>query len=144
MKITICSSMAFAEEMVEIKKELIKKEHEIVLPEGFKNYLENSKLRKKALKWGDKEGTKMKIDNDLIKKHYQEIKNSDAILVINKKKKGIKNYIGGNVFLEMGFAYVLDKKIFTLNPLTKKPKIYYQELLAINPIILNGDLDKIN
>lgn len=34
---------------------------------------------------------------------------SDAILVLNYDKKGIKNYIGGNTLMEMGFAHVHDK-----------------------------------
>jgi predicted RNA-binding protein with PUA domain len=41
----------------------------------------------------------------------------------------------------MAFAYVLDKKIFLLNPI---PKISYSdEIYAMKPIILNGDLTKI-
>ncbi|HOK35473.1 MAG TPA: hypothetical protein PLL80_01600 [Candidatus Pacearchaeota archaeon] len=38
-------------------------------------------------------------------------KNADAILVVNIDKKGIKNYIGGNAFLEIGFTHILDKRI---------------------------------
>ncbi len=62
-------------------------------------------------------------------------------LAVNIDKKGIKNYIGGNTFLEMGFAHVLDKKIFLLNEI---PDISYKdEIKAMQPIILNGDLSKI-
>lgn len=82
-------------------------------------------------------------EKDLINKHYREVGTSDAILVINKDKNGIKNYIGGNSFLEMGFAYVLGKKIYVLNPLPEKLLIFYQELVAMRPIVLDGDLTKI-
>ena len=63
--------------------------------------------------------------------------------MINKDKNGIKNYIGGNSFLEMGFAYVLGKKIYVLNPLPEELPIFYQELVAMQPIVLDGDLSKI-
>ena len=72
-----------------------------------------------------------------------KIKKSDAILVLNYDRKGIKNYIGGNTFLEIGFAHVLDKKIYLLNPI---PDInfYKEEIEAIHPEILYGDVGKIN
>lgn len=88
-----------------------------------------------------KEHAKVKIENDYIKYHYNEIVNSDAVLVLNFDKNEIKNYIGGNTLIEMGNAYVLDKKIFLLNPI---PEINYKdEIVAMQPIILNGDLEKI-
>lgn len=42
----------------------------------------------------------------------------------------------------MGFAYVLKKKIFLLNPI---PELSYSdEIKAMKPIVLDGDLKKIN
>ncbi len=61
--------------------------------------------------------------------------------MINLTKKGIDNYIGGNTFLEMGFAYVLAKKIFLWQDIPEM--IYTDEIKAMQPIILNGDLNKI-
>lgn len=78
----------------------------------------------------------------MIRKHYEKIKNADAILVVNFEKKGIKNYVGGNSFLEMGFAYILKRKIFLLNDIPKL-KFYREEIMAVEPIILHGDLSKI-
>ena len=65
----------------------------------------------------------------------------NAVLVLNPDKKGIKNYIGGNTLIEMGFAYVLDKKIFLYNPIPEMS--YTDEIKAMKPIILNKDLSKI-
>jgi predicted RNA-binding protein with PUA domain len=62
-------------------------------------------------------------------------------LVVNEDLNGIKGYIGGNSFLEMGFAHVLNKKIFLLNPISEMG--YEDEIVAMKPVILNGDLDKI-
>ncbi|MFH0873949.1 MAG: hypothetical protein V1846_03915, partial [Candidatus Komeilibacteria bacterium] len=67
---------------------------------------------------------------------------ADAVLVMNLDKRGIKNYIGGNTLMEIGFAHVLNQKIFLWNSI---PKIeYYQsEIEAVKPVIINGDLSKI-
>ena len=134
--------MAFAQDMLNTKQLLEKRGHKIILPEGTEEYCKG-KLKKLAKGWGTVEGAKRKIDNNLIKKHYNEIKRSDAILVINKNKSGIKNYIGGNSFLEMGYAYVLNKRIYTLNDIPENLPIFYQELVAMQPISLNGNLKRI-
>jgi len=42
----------------------------------------------------------------------------------------------------MGFAYVLEKGIYLLNPI---PDIGYRdEIVAMQPTVINGDLDLIN
>ena len=58
-----------------------------------------------------------------------------------KISNGIPNYIGGNTFLEMGFAHVLNKKVFLLNNIPAMP--YDDEIKDMQPIVLNGDLLKI-
>lgn len=75
----------------------------------------------------------------LIDEYLGKIDQSDAILVINITKKRIKNYIGANTFLEMGYAYHLKKKIYTLNPLPNQ-KYILDELLTFDPIVLRGNL----
>jgi hypothetical protein len=142
MKIAICGSMAFAQEMLDAKMSLEKNGHKTILPEGTEKYTKG-KLKKLAGKKGALEGAKRKINNNLIKKHYYKIQESDAILVINGEKNGIKNYIGGNSFLEMGFAYILNKKIYVLNQLPKDLFVFYQEIVAMKPIVLNGKLNSI-
>ena len=85
----------------------------------------------------------LKIKYDFIKKHFRYISRADCLLIANYDKKGIQNYIGGNAFLEMGYAYSLAKPIFLLNPL---PQIeyYYHEMVAMQPIVLNGKLSLIS
>jgi len=66
---------------------------------------------------------------------------SDAVLVINYDKNGIKGYIGGNTLMEIGLAFFLKKKIYLLN---KIPELSYkEEILGVKPIIISGDLTKI-
>jgi len=69
------------------------------------------------------------------------MKGADAVVVVNLEKKGIPSYIGGNTFLEMGFAHVLDKKIYLYNDI---PDLSYtDEIQAMQPVALKGDLSKI-
>ncbi|MFA4833550.1 MAG: hypothetical protein WC619_01730 [Patescibacteria group bacterium] len=136
MKIVICGSMAFSGKMVEIANKLKQAGHKAVLPRNTENYAARS-LKEEI----GSESTENKIKHNLIREYYNEIKNSDAVLIVNEDKNNIPNYIGGNSFLEMGFAHVLNKKIFILNSLPEM--IYTDEIKAMQPVILEGDLDKI-
>lgn len=142
MKIVICGSMAFVKEMVTTKRQLEDQGHVIILPELVRKFLKYKQWQLRAKKGGGKEGARLKRKHDLIRKHYEKIKEADAILVLNYDKKGIKNYIGGNSFLEMGFAHILRKPIYLINPLPSDSP-FLEEMLAMEPIILNGDLSKI-
>lgn len=136
MKIAICGSMAFTEQMFEVKEKLRKFGHEAVLSGFGEQYLGKSQEEIEELKRYHKH------EKDAIKEFYEEIKNSDAILVLNYDRKGIKNYIGGNTLMEIGFAHVLEKRIFLLNPIPEI-EFYKDEIEATKPVILNGDLAKI-
>lgn len=136
MKITICGSMAFSDGMEQIACSLREKGHEVFLPEGTQDYIAiDTEVINKT------EGAKKKIEKDLIRKHYELIRDSDAILVVNNDKRDIKNYIGGNSFLEIGFAYILGKKIYLLNDIPDT-QLIQQEIVAMQPNILHGDLDR--
>ncbi len=124
--------MSFAKEMLEIKKELGKHQHSVVVPKETEKYVNGE--RKAENKWD-------KLELDVIKAYFNEIKNSDAILVLNKDKNNIKNYIGGNSLIEIAFAYVLDKKIFLLNPIPEMS--YTDEIIAMKPAVINNNLSEI-
>lgn len=134
MKIVICGSLDFTQEIDEVRNKLKENGHEGVIPRGSELILSNA-MTLQEIRIA---GAKHKQDGDVIRYYYKQIQNSDAILVLNYNKRGIKNYIGGNTFLEIGFAHALGKKIFLINPI---PEIeYYQtEIEAINPIIIHGD-----
>jgi len=92
----------------------------------------------------EKERIKLHQKNkkDAIREFWKPMQDADALLVANFDKHGIENYIGGNAFLEMGFAHVLDQKIFLLNPIPRMP--YYEtEIIAMQPVVIDGDLSKI-
>jgi len=63
------------------------------------------------------------------------------VLVLNFEKKGLPNYIGGATFMEIVKAWELNKKIFFWNPLPKCS--FTDELIGINPVIIDGNLDLI-
>lgn len=138
MKITICGSMAFAKQMQEYTKKLEKLGHVVYIPHG----VEDCAKGRLTDGMGDSEAAKRKIENDLIRRHYDLIKKSDAILVLNHDKNGIQNYIGGNSFLELGFAHILGKKIYLINPIPGI-KFFRSEIEAMRPVVLDGDVSLI-
>ncbi len=137
MKIVICGSMVFSEKMLEIGELLVEKGYEVTLPRHTEEYTELD-----SIEGIHKESAKNKIEDDLIRDYYFTIKKSDAVLVVNERKNGVDNYIGGNAFLEMGFAHVLGKKLFVLNNM---PEVSYKdEIIAMQPVFLNGDVNKLD
>lgn len=112
MIITICGSIEFAFEIKKIAERLSEIGHEVEIPMTAKKILDGELTMDEFKKEKETSGgaSFRKIQYDVIKRYFEIIKNSDAILVLNLDKNGIKNYIGGNTFLEIGFAYVLGKK----------------------------------
>ena len=135
MKITICGSVKFMDKLRVLKRALLKIGfEEVFLPIGMRdnNKIEGMSVLESGLR---------KIKRNLINTHYRKILASDCILVANYSKNWDENYIGGNTFLEMGFAFVNKKPIFVLNQLPKMP--YSSEIIGMKPIVLEGSLNKI-
>jgi len=144
MKIIICASISSTKKTKEINDQLKNLGHTTEVPYTSNKIINGDYTLKEYLievkKNGDNNLRNL-AETDLIKQYYNFIKDSDAILVLNIDKNGIKNYIGGNVLMEIGFAYVLDKKIYFYNDIPVMQ--YSDELKAMQPIIINGDLSKI-
>ena len=135
MTITISGSMKFADKMYEWKKKLEDNGFEVLIPDGVDEYTNNEEniLANNSPNTSDK-----KFKNEYIKSHYNYIKKSDGLLIINESKNDIPNYIGGSSFMEIGFAFILNKDIFLLNPIPQMP--YTDEIIAMRPIIINNDI----
>lgn len=143
MKIAICASLDFTKEIKNIADKLTKKGHEVVIPQTSEMILEGEVSFEQIMKEKERgEISKRAIKQNSIRHHFEKVKEADAILVLNFEKKGIKDYIGGNTFLEMGFAHILDKKIFLLNEIPNM--LYTDEIKVMQPMVLNGDLSRIN
>lgn len=144
MKITIVASIQFSKEMIECKHELEKQGHVVFVPYSTEKIAANELALEEYIKEKEAHGDMKfrKEGPDLIKDHYNKILQSDAIMVLNYTKKGIENYIGGNALMEMGFAYVNNKKIFLLHNIPDMP--YTDEIRAVYPILLRGDITHIS
>ena len=137
--ITLCSSVSFYKEVLEVQKNLRKMGYKVLVPEianvmkkrndfvvsHYKTWLTNSSDYHKKTK--------------LMQGHFKKVKKADAIVVINLKKNGLNGYIGGNVLLEMFLAYLDKKPIYILNNLGVGLPLE-EEILGLSPIFLNGDL----
>ncbi|MFH1353756.1 MAG: hypothetical protein ABIH36_00545 [bacterium] len=93
-------------------------------------------------RWHNGERAALKRENNYFHEHYKHILESDAVLIVNSQKNGIQNYIGGNVLIELGQAYVNNKKIFFLHGMPFGLP-YMDEIEAMDPICLFGDLASI-
>ena len=123
MDVVICGSMNFKEKMREVGRNLKEAGFRVTIPQG---------ARDPEVKAEDKRNE--------FKYYFSEIVLADAVVVLNETKttpegKMLAGYVGGNTFLEMGFAYVLSKPIvLCYPPLRELP--YIDEIDRMNPIIL--------
>lgn len=74
--------------------------------------------------------------------HFDKIEEADAILVVNEEKRGVKNYIGGNVLMEMALAFHDKKPIFVLNGLPEGSP-FEEEIFGMQPVQLSGKVQDI-
>ena len=144
MKITICGSLDFVEEMLKIEEQLIKRGHEIFMPASINDFslrVANDAINLK----NDKRKYLKDIKPIYTKKHFDKIKNSDAVLVMNLEKNGVNNYIGGATFAEVMLAFHYNKKIFLWKPIPKNERtdIIADEMESVNPVVIDGDINKI-
>ena len=72
-----------------------------------------------------------------------EVKDGDAVLVLNYEKKGVPGYIGGNTLIEAAGGFHYKKPIYILNPISNDLS-FKEEILGMRPVFLNGDLNKIS
>lgn len=124
MKITIVGNMSFLGKFKEAKEFLEQRGHKVIVPE----------------KDPMPEPLPPSVKRKAMDKFNENLKKSDAILVMNYTKDGKENHIGANTLMEIGMAFILQKKIFVLNSF---PEFCKDELEAIGTKVLNGDLSKI-
>ena len=136
MKIGIIGSMQYTEKMIEVRDKLIELGHNAFVTDLHKALVGKTDEEKEKIKLYQKNNM------DAIRVFWKAMQGSDAVLVLNYDKNGIKNYIGGNTLMEIGFAHVLNQKIFLINPIPEIP-YYESEIKAMKPIIINEDLSLI-
>jgi len=138
MKIGVVGSMQYTEKLMELRDQLKELGHDAYMTSAglADEFVDKTDEEKEIIK------IRQKNDQDAIRDFWRLMQGGDAILVANYEKHGIPGYIGGNTFLELGFAHVLDQKIFMLNPAPDMP-YYGTEITAMSPIVIDGDLTRI-
>ena len=141
MKIYVLGSSHFMKEMVAAKNELCELGHEGRIHPHYEAFV-RGEMQDIIERWRNGEEATLKREFNYLHDHYKNILDSEAVLIVNLEKKGISNYIGGNVLMEMGQAYVNHKTIYFLNGMPVGLP-YMDEIESMEPICLLGDLRKI-
>ena len=134
MKITFCGSCTFVYEMKKAADYLAEKGHECFLPTPL--------ITEEEYKEQNGKESMFEMKPFWTKRHCDKIKDSDAVLIFNREKKGVKGYFGSNTLIELSVAFYLDKKIFFLNSFGEDHP-HYEEIIGMNSVILNEDLEKV-
>lgn len=132
MKIFIVGSKSVFEKVAEIKQTLEAAGHIVFPPAGYDTPNKEAEVKQQSME------AFLEFKSRMFREQLERIPMVDAVLVLNFEKNGQQNYIGGSTFLEMFKAWELGKKIFTFNPLPEN--MLHDELLGMNPTVLNGDL----
>lgn len=143
MRITLCGSIVFFDEMESIRQKLEELGHEVKTVEkdiaDENGVVLDMKARHEFIK--SKSSVAVRLKTKAMKEHFAKVDWCEAILIVNEEKKSIPGYIGMNTMLEAGLAFHLEKKIFLFNDI---PKVDYEdEIRGMVPIVINGDLSKI-
>ncbi len=138
MRIGIIGSMQFTEKMLEVREALVDLGHDAYVTSYAVGFVGKTDEEKEVLKIEQK----MDKNEDVIKEYWDLMQGGDVVLVLNLDKHGIKNYVGGNTLMEIGFAHVLGQKIFMWNPIPEQPYCKH-EIESAHPTIINGDLSLI-
>ena len=140
MKIMVIGSMTFAKVMLQTKKELEKLGHDADIPFDVEHHLNDEG----AIDDLDR-NFQYCVENDVVRKGFQQVADADAALVLNLPKNGISGYIGTSALMEMAIAHWLRKKIFLLNePPEHTEHRWAHEVKIMQPKILYGDLSKVS
>lgn len=135
MKIFIACSKHFYERIPSVAEYLQARGHVLTMPNSYDNPMMEEQIKK----LNPQEHVKWKAM--MLRRDEENIRPNDAILVLNYEKNGQPNYIGGATFLEMFKAWEMRKKLFLLNPIPDN--LLRDEIIGFDPIILNGNLERI-
>lgn len=125
--------MLHIDAMIQASKQLEALGYETEIPnprEGETDYTELPEPERQQLK------------DQLMREHLDKISSSDAVFIYNEDKRGIEGYVGGNTLMEMAFAFAQKLEIFLLK--TPTGVGYIDEIMGMQPIVLNGAIDKID
>ena len=140
--ITICCSASFYKSALEIEKNLKKMGFHVKVPKTARTMKRTGNFKVEDYKTWFANEKHYRLKKNLMDDHFKKVIESDAILVVNNEKKGVKGYIGGNVLMEMVIAYHYKKPIFVWNPIEKGFQ-FEEEIIGMGSKIINQDLLKV-
>lgn len=141
--IAVCASVSHYKYLFPLEIDLKLLGFKVILPKTARKMKKSGDFDVDKHKAWYKDKSLYKVKTALMKSHFKEIEKSDAILVANHEKNGIKGYIGGNTLMEMTVAFLNKKPIFVLNTIDENLGIK-EEIYGVNSIFLNGDLNLIS
>lgn len=137
--ITICSSANFYKKAVGVQHQLEKQGYKVVVPHTANKMKESGNFDAAHYRTWLKDSSTYDRKAWLMREHFKEVENGDIVLVINEEKHGIKNYIGGNVLIEMALGFYLNKPIYVLNDIPEESP-FLEEIIGMQAIPMHGDL----
>lgn len=143
MKIALCASLSFYEHVTRLEDELLALGHQPLIPEMAKTMKAAGNFSKDPLRNAANEFSDYSQKTKAMREHFDEIKQAEAILVVNDEKHGQANYIGPNVLMEMAVAFSLSIPIYLLNDMPAE-SIFLDEISGLEPVTLGGNIKKMH
>lgn len=138
-KIMIAASVSAYYKIKDVDEFLKNNGFEIVYPNSYNEEIDWSKI--KTIE------EKSNYYRFLYNESRKKVNEVDALLVINidKTKNGklYKNYIGAATFIELFETFMQEKPIYLLNGLPDKENLLYEDIEAMMPIDLEGNIENI-
>ncbi len=141
-KLAICSSASFYPTVIELSYELERLGFTVILPKTAQHMKENGPDNIEAITDWSNSSVGYHGKSLLIREHFEEIAQCDAVLVTNYEKHSKENYIGPNVLMEMGVGFFLHKPIYVLHGQPASSPLI-DEILGLEPVFLDGNLQKL-
>ena len=139
MKIAIIGSMKFTQEMLATEKKLRELGHDANIPLGVEPHLSDGTFVDNL-----EDNLAFCIEHNVMRRNFQQVAESDAVVVLNYKRNGVEGYIGISALMEMAIAHFLKKKIFLMRATPKMSHARWAHEVAImQPTVINDDLKKI-
>lgn len=141
-KLAVCSSASFYTEVIALSYKIEELGFEVVLPKTAQKMKQEGRENDEAITDWSKSPIGYHGKAELIREHFDEIPECDAVLVTNFTKHGKENYIGPNVLMEMAVGFYLNKPIYILNDCPMDSPLL-DEILGLEPVFLKGDITKL-
>ncbi len=137
--IVICASVSFYRQAIEIEEQVKGQGYKVIVPKIAYAMRDANDFEVSHYKTWFADANEYHKKGELMRAHFDRIAEGDAVLVLNFEKHGVQNYIGGNVLMEMGIAFYLEKPVIILNEVPKD-SAFLEELLGFEPTVLHGKL----